>query len=59
MKEKLGFNPYQFGVIAASDTHNAAGSFGEANYWRNRLLDNPAHRRGSVLLPEPAEDVSV
>lgn len=60
MKEKLGFNPYQFGVIAASDTHNAAGSFGEANYWsKTGLLDNPAHRRGSVPLPEPAEDVSV
>ena len=60
MEEEQGFNPYQFGVIAASDTHNAAGSFEEDNYWsKTGLLDTPAYRRGSVPLPEPAEDGSL
>lgn len=60
MEEERGFNPYQFGVIAASDTHNAAGSFEEDNYWsKTGLLDTPAYRRGSTPLPEPAEDGSI
>ncbi len=60
MEEEQGFNPYQFGVIAASDTHNAAGSFEEDNYWsKTGLLDTPPYRRGSIPLPEPAEDGSL
>lgn len=53
MEEKNGINPFKFGVIAASDTHNAAGSFEEDNYWsKTGLTDTPAFRRGSVPLPE-------
>ena len=60
MEEELGFNPYQVGVIASSDTHNGAGSFDEDNYWsKTGFLDTPAYRRGSVPLPEPAADGSV
>jgi hypothetical protein len=59
MEEKSGFNPYKVGVIAASDTHNAAGSFEEDNYWsKTGYLDTPAYRRGSVPLPQPAADGS-
>jgi hypothetical protein len=60
MEEEQGFNPYQFGVIASSDTHNAAGSFEEDNYWsKTGLLDTPPYRRGSIPLPEPSEDGSL
>jgi hypothetical protein len=53
MEEESGFNPYKFGVIAASDTHNAAGSFEEDNYWsKTGFTDTPGYRRGSVPLPE-------
>jgi len=52
MQEKSGFNPFKFGVIAASDTHNAAGSFEEDNYWsKTGLMDIEPHLRGSVPLP--------
>lgn len=52
MQETAGFNPYRFGVIGASDTHNAAGSFEEDNYWSKAgLLDFEPFRRGSVPLP--------
>ncbi|MDC0214154.1 DUF3604 domain-containing protein [Gammaproteobacteria bacterium] len=53
MEEESGINPYKFGVIAASDTHNAAGSFEEDNYWsKTGLMDINPVNRGSVPLPE-------
>ncbi len=42
-------NPYKFGMIGASDTHVAAGSFEEDNYWSKvGTLDAEASLRGSV-----------
>ena len=65
MQEREGFNPFKFGVIAASDTHNAAGSFEEDNYWsKTGLMDIEPHSRGSVPqpgtedAPEYADDAS-
>ena len=53
MEERSGFNPYRFGVIGASDTHNAAGSFEEDNYWSKiGLMDIEPYMRGSVPLPD-------
>ena len=52
MEQESGFNPYKFGVIGASDTHNAAGSFEEDNYWsKTGYMDSEPHLRGSVPLP--------
>ena len=57
MEEADGLNPYRFGLIGASDTHNAAGSFEEDNYWSKiGLLDATGQLRGSVPLDEPTED---
>ncbi|MEM7020271.1 MAG: DUF3604 domain-containing protein, partial [Pseudomonadota bacterium] len=57
MEETGGFNPYRFGVIGSSDTHNAAGSFDEDNYWsKTGMLDIDPKSRGSVPLDEPGED---
>ena len=53
MEDRGGFNPYRFGVIGASDTHNAAGSFEEDNYWsKTGLMDIEPYTRGSVPLPD-------
>jgi hypothetical protein len=42
-------NPYKLGVIGSSDTHVAAGSFDETNYWsKTGLLDSTPELRGSV-----------
>ena len=57
MEAESGFNPYKFGVIAASDTHNAAGSFEEDNYWsKTGLMDINPISRGSVPLPDSDPD---
>ena len=58
MEQNSGVNPYRFGVIGSSDTHNAAGSFEEDNYWsKTGVLDIDPFRRGSVPLPDsPADD---
>jgi len=57
LQEKFGFNPFQFGLIGSSDTHVAAGSFDESNYWSKvALLDATPQQRGSVPLEKPAAD---
>lgn len=49
LSRKLGTNPYQFGVIGSSDSHNAAGSFDEADYWSKLgVTDSTPQQRGSV-----------
>ena len=57
MQDSEGYNPYKFGVIGSSDTHNAAGSFEEDNYWsKTGVTDITAEQRGSV--PLSAADAS-
>lgn len=59
MEEESGINPYRFGVIGSSDTHNSAGSFDEDHYWsKTGDLDIKPQQRGSVPLEKPAADGS-
>ncbi|MEM1229388.1 MAG: DUF3604 domain-containing protein [Pseudomonadota bacterium] len=54
MEAEQGFNPYHFGVLGSSDTHNAAGSFEEDNYFsKTGLLDATPALRGSVPQEKP------
>lgn len=51
LERKTGTNPYQFGLIGASDSHVAGGAFDEKNYWSKvGILDGTAEGRGSVPL---------
>jgi len=48
-QSKNGSNPYKFGLIGSSDTHNAGGPVEENNYFSKAgILDGTAERRGSV-----------
>ncbi|MEZ5558213.1 MAG: DUF3604 domain-containing protein [Pseudomonadales bacterium] len=54
-----GFNPFQFGLVGASDTHTAAASEDESNFFSKvGLLDATPQQRGSVPLDKPLEDGS-
>lgn len=44
----LGVNPYAFGIIGASDTHVAAGSFDESNFHGKFPSNGNAEGRGSI-----------
>ena len=59
MEEAKGFNPYRFGLIGSSDSHNAAGSPEEDNFF-SKVGRNDAtpEQRGSVPLDVPNEDGS-
>ena len=55
MEEKEGFNPYKFGLIGSSDTHTAASSQEEDNFFSKiGLLDSSAALRGSIPETDPA-----
>ena len=53
-EEREGFNPFKFGLIGASDTHNASYAGDESDYYSKvGMLDGTPALRGSVpLTPE-------
>tara|TARA_B100001964_G_scaffold204154_2_gene233646 strand:+ start:120 stop:1997 length:1878 start_codon:yes stop_codon:yes gene_type:complete len=54
LMQKKGFNPFKFGAIGSSDTHNGTYAGDEDNYWSKvGLLDDEPVERGSIPLPEP------
>ena len=57
MQEDEGYNPFKFGLIGSSDTHNASYAGDEDNYWSKvGLVDDTPQERGSVKLDEPNAD---
>ena len=58
MAEREGFNPFNFGVIASSDTHNTSSAAYEDDYrGKVGMLDAEGALRGSVPISK-AEDGS-
>jgi len=54
MQAEDGINPYKFGVIGSSDTHNATYAGEEFDYWSKvGLRDSDGILRGSVPMLEP------
>ncbi len=59
-QEEQGFNPFAFGIMASTDTHNGAPTPEESNYHSKvGLRDATGQLRGSVPLDEPNEDGSL
>jgi hypothetical protein len=59
MQEARGFNPFRFGLIGSSDTHNGASPVEESSYAGIAVIDGTPQRRASVPLdvPSPAGEV--
>ena len=56
-QERQGFDPFKFGVIGSSDSHNASGGGTEEDFWgKIGVVDGLAKLRGSVpLTPEDGD----
>lgn len=49
LEEEQGFNPYKFGLVAASDSHVVGGAYAENDYWSKvGIVDGLPINRGSV-----------
>ncbi len=56
LQETRGFNPFRFGMVGATDTHNSGGTPEEQNFHgKVGRADGTAQGRGSVPLDEPTE----
>lgn len=55
LQEEQGFNPFRFGLVAASDSHVVGGAYAENDYWSKvGIVDGLPINRGSVpISPEP------
>ena len=62
MQDARGYNPYKFGVVGASDTHNTAASYDAANYFGGHGSFDPtpqARLSGKAELGLKSTDLSV
>jgi hypothetical protein len=49
IEKKVGVNPYKYGMVGASDSHNAAGTYEENNYYSKvGIRDATPELRGSI-----------
>lgn len=49
LMENQGFNPFKFGLVAASDSHVVGGAYAEDDYWSKvGIVDGRPFNRGSV-----------
>ncbi len=56
MQAEQGFNPFRFGFIGSSDTHNASYAGYEDEFWgKSGIREDEPHERGSVPLGTDAE----
>ncbi|MEZ5945356.1 MAG: DUF3604 domain-containing protein [Hyphomonas sp.] len=52
LQETEGFDPFHFGLVAASDSHVAGGAYAENDYWSKvGIVDGTPVARGSVPFP--------
>lgn len=56
LEENEGFNPFKFGLVAASDSHVVGGAYAEDDYWSKvGIVDGRPINRGSVPIAPDAD----
>ena len=57
LNRQRDYNPFEFGFIGSSDTHNASYAGDESNYWgKIGEVDGTPRRRASIPLQKPNAD---
>ena len=52
LQEDDGFDPFRFGLVAASDSHVVGGAYAENDYWSKvGIIDGTPLTRGSIPFP--------
>ena len=52
LQEEEGYDPFRFGLVAASDSHVVGGAYTESDYWSKvGIVDGLPWNRGSIPFP--------
>jgi hypothetical protein len=58
LEQRLGVNPFQFGMIGSSDAHTALAAVEEDNYWGKMVSHEPSPDRASKLWGIPEAEMN-
>ena len=58
LEQRLGVNPFQFGMIGSSDAHTALAAVEEDNYWGKMVSHEPSPERASRLWGIPEAEMN-
>lgn len=58
LEQRIGINPFQFGMIGSSDSHTALAAVEEDNYWGKMVTHEPSPDRASKLWGIPEAEMN-
>lgn len=58
LEQRIGVNPFQFGMIGSTDAHTALAAVEEDNYWGKMTTHEPSPERASSLWGIPEAEMS-
>ncbi|MDO8861908.1 DUF3604 domain-containing protein [Haliea sp. E1-2-M8] len=58
LEQRIGVNPFQFGMIGSSDSHTALAAVEEDNYWGKMVTHEPSPDRASKLWGIPEAEMN-
>ena len=58
LEQRIGVNPFQFGMIGSTDSHTALAAVEEDNYWGKMVTHEPSPERASKLWGIPEAEMN-
>jgi len=58
LEQRIGVNPFQFGMIGSTDSHTALAAVEEDNYWGKMVTHEPSPDRASKLWGIPEAEMN-